>query len=150
MDTKRITQWMLSNKDAQQIGVDASFEKMVMHLEETIQKEIIAFVNNVTVTGEDRPLVNALNNCFNEVESEFNSDRWVNFGGDIYFDKQAKGFWMLCEAKVKAFNKGSPFNSGQSYNDVIEIINSELKDDFNEWDVPNLATLRLLTVLSSL
>lgn len=149
MDTKRITQWMLSNKDAQQIGVDASFEKMVMHLEETIQKEIIAFVNNVTVTGEDRPLVNALNNCFNEVESEFNSDRWVNFGGDIYFDKQAKGFWMLCEAKVKAFNKGSPFNSGQSYSDVIEIINSELKDDFNEWDVPNLATLRLLTVLSN-
>lgn len=149
MDTKRITQWMLSNKDAQQIGVDASFDKMVMHLEEMIQKEIIAFVNNVTVTGEDRPLVNALNNCFNEVESEFNSDRWVNFGGDIYFDKQAKGFWMLCEAKVKAFNKDSYFNSGQSYSDVIEIINSELKDDFNEWDVPNLATLRLLTKLLS-
>lgn len=149
MDTKRITQWTLSSKDAQQIGVDASFEKMVVHLEETIQKEIIAFVNNVTVTGEDRPLVNALNDCFNEVENEFNSERWVNFEGDIYFDKQAKGFWMLCEDKVKAFNKGSTFNSGQSYNDVVEIINSELEDAFNEWDVPILSSLKKLTNLSN-
>ena len=149
MDTKRITQWMLSDKAAQKMGVDASFEKMVVHLEETIQKEIIAFVNNVTVTGEDRPLVNALNDCFNEVENEFNSERWVNFEGDIYFDKQAKGFWMLCEDKVKAFNKGSTFNSGQSYNDVVEIINSELEDAFNEWDVPILSSLKKLTNLSN-
>ncbi len=30
MDTKRITQWTLSSKDAQQIGVDASFEKRII------------------------------------------------------------------------------------------------------------------------
>ena len=122
MDTKRITQWMLSKTDAQQIGIDASFDKMVMHLEEIIQKEIDAFVNNVTDTNDDRPLVNALNSCFNEVESDFNSDRWVCFEDDIYFDKHAKGFWMLSEDKVRAFNKDSTFSSGESYNDVIEII----------------------------
>ena len=149
MDTKIVTQWTLSNQNAERIGVEASTEKMFMYLEETIQKEIDAFVNNVTDTNDDRPLVNTLNSCFNEVESNFNSDRWVCFEDDIYFDKHAKGFWMLSEDKVRAFNKDSTFSSGESYNDVIEIINCELHDEFNEWAVPVLSSLKKLTGLSN-
>ncbi|OCH34571.1 molecular chaperone DnaK [Aliivibrio fischeri] len=148
MNTKRITEWKLSNKVAQQMGVDASFEKMVGNLEDTIQKEISAFVNGATTLNNQTPLMNALNTCFSEVESEFNASRWICFDGDIYFDKQAKGFWMLSEETIKSFNQGKSFCSGESYDDLLEIINDSLNDEFNEWDVPNLDTLKKLTNLS--
>ncbi|WP_023604341.1 molecular chaperone DnaK [Aliivibrio logei] len=149
MNTKRITEWKLSNKAAQQMGVDASFEKMVKNLEDTIQKEISAFVNGAATLSNETPLMNALNTCFSEVESEFNAARWVSFDGDIYFDKQAKGFWMLSEETIKSFNQGSHFQSGESYDEVIEIVNAILGDDLNEWDVPDFDTLKKLTNLSN-
>ncbi|MUL11057.1 molecular chaperone DnaK [Aliivibrio fischeri] len=149
MNTKRITEWKLSNKTAQQIGVDASFEKMVGNLEDTIQKEISAFVNGITTLCNQTPLMNALNTCFSEVESEFNAVRWVSFDGDIYFDKQAKGFWLLSEETIKSFNQGSHFQSGESYDEVIEIVNAILGDELNEWDVPDFDTLKKLTNLSN-
>nr|WP_306287970.1 hypothetical protein [Pseudoalteromonas sp. WY3] len=91
----------------------------------------------------------ALNSCFSIVESEFKAARWISFEGDIYHDKDAKGFWMLCEDKIENFNKNNWFSSGDLCADVIEIINSELEDAFNEWDVPDLSTLKCLTNLSN-
>ncbi|WP_297479769.1 molecular chaperone DnaK [uncultured Photobacterium sp.] len=149
MNTKRIKEWKLSNVAAQQMGVDASFEKMVENLEDTIQKEIVAFVNGATTLSNQTPLMNALNTCFSEVESEFNAARWVSFDGDIYFDKQAKGFWMLSEETIESFNEGESFCSGESYDELLKIINGSLNDKFNKWDVPNLDTLKKLTNLSN-
>ena len=148
MDTKIISQWTLSNKEAQQKGLDASFDNMVANLDETIQGEIAAFINGQT-NNKNKPLLKALNSCFSIVESEFNAVRWVSFEDDIFFDKKAKGFWLLCEDKIRNFNKKNYFFSGELYADVIEIINSELEDAFNEWDVPDFSTLKCLTKLSS-
>ncbi|MBB1365415.1 molecular chaperone DnaK [Pseudoalteromonas sp. SR44-5] len=167
MDTERITQWNLSNKEAQQFGIDACFDKMVIGLDETIQREIVSFVNDLTVTSQSTPLVNALNHCFNDVKSEFNAARWVSFEGEIYFDKHAKGFWMLSIDKINSFkNDNKPksdiysgitvtsmddkaFESGTLNDDIIEIINSVLQDEFNEWGIPDRNTLRQLTNLST-
>lgn len=148
MDTKIISQWTLSNKEAQQKGLDASFDNMVANLDETIQGEIAAFINGQT-DNKNKPLLKALNSCFSIVESEFNAARWVSFESDIFFDKDAKGFWLLCEDKIKSFNKNNRFSSGELYDDVIEIINSELEDAFNEWNVPDFSTLKCLTNLSN-
>ncbi|NYR12378.1 molecular chaperone DnaK [Pseudoalteromonas sp. MIP2626] len=147
MDTKRITQWMLSNKDAQQIGVDASFEKMVMHLEETIQKEIIAFVNNVTVTNEGEPLANALNSCFAEVENEFNSDRWISLSDEIYFDKKANGCWVI--RKKDENNPYQLFDRGTPAVQVNDYVNKILRDPINKWEVPSKETLLKMLNLDS-
>lgn len=148
MDTKIISQWTLSNKEAQQRGLDGSFDNMVANLDETIQAEIAAFING-QADNKDKPLLKALNSCFSIVESEFKAARWISFEGDIYHDKNAKGFWMLCEDKINNFNKNNSFTSGELCADVVEIINSELEDAFNEWDVPDLSTLKYLTNLSS-
>lgn len=147
MDTKRITQWMLSNKDAQKIGVDASFEKMVVHLEEMIQKEIFAFVNNVTVMGESRPLVNALNDCFNEVENEFNSDRWISLTDEVYFDKKANGCWVI--RKKDENNPYQLFDRGTPVVQVNDYLNKTLKDPINKWEVPSKETLLKMLNLDS-
>jgi hypothetical protein len=146
MNTKRITEWKLSNVAAQQMGIDASFEKMADRL---IQRDIDFFTRQPNSANIKSPLLNALNTCFIEVESEFNAARWVSFDGDIYFDKQAKGFWMLSEETIKSFNQGESFCSGESYDDLLEIINDSLSDEFNEWDVPSLDTLKKLTNLSN-
>ncbi|ATC82650.1 hypothetical protein [Pseudoalteromonas agarivorans] len=148
MDTKIISQWTLSNKEAQQKGLGGSFDNMVANLDETIQAEIAAFINNGQA-NKNKPLLNALNSCFSIVESEFKAARWISFEENIFFDKDAKGFWMLCEDKIKNFNKNDFFTSGELYADVIEIINSELEDAFNEWDVPDLSILKYLTNLSN-
>ncbi|MCK8132216.1 hypothetical protein [Pseudoalteromonas sp. 2CM28B] len=148
MDTKIISQWTLSNKEAQQRGLDGSFDNMVANLDETIQAEIAAFINNGQA-NKNKPLLNALNSCFSTVESEFKAARWISFEGDIFFDKDAKGFWMLCEDKIKNFNKNNGFTSGELCADVVEIINSELEDAFNEWGVPSLSILKCLTNLSN-
>ncbi|WP_350608149.1 hypothetical protein [Pseudoalteromonas sp. MER144-MNA-CIBAN-0113] len=148
MDTKIISQWTLSKKEAQQRGLDGSFDNMVANLDETIQAEIAAFING-QADNKDKPLLKALNSCFSIVESEFKAARWISFEGDIYHDKNAKGFWMLCEDKINNFNKNNSFTSGELCADVVEIINSELEDAFNEWDVPDLSTLKYLTNLSS-
>ncbi|WP_289097239.1 hypothetical protein [uncultured Pseudoalteromonas sp.] len=147
MDTKIISQWTLSNKEAQQKGLDASFENMVANLDTTMQEEIAAFINGQA--NKNKPLLKALNSCYSIVESEFYANRWVSFEGDIFFDKDAKGFWILCEDTIKKFNKNDKFSSGELYVDVIEIINSELEDAFNEWDVPSLSILNCLTNLSN-
>lgn len=146
MNTKRITEWTLSNAAAEQMGVDASFEKMADTL---IQRDIGFFTRQSNSSNINSPLLNALNTCFSEVEGEFNAARWVNFDGDIYFDKDAKGFWMLSEKKIKSFNNGNHFNSSQSYGEVVEIVNGVLQDEFNDWDIPNLTTLKKLTNLSN-
>lgn len=146
MKTKRITEWKLSNTAAQQMGVDSSFEKMADSL---ITRDIDYFINKENSSSISSPLLNILNACYLIVGSEFDAKRWVCFDGDIYFDKQAKGFWMLAENKIKLFNKDKPFSSGQPYDEVIEIVNSELNDEFNEWDIPNLVTLKKLTRLSN-
>lgn len=146
MNTKRITEWTLSNAAAEQMGVDASFEKMADTL---IHRDIGFFTRQSNSSNINSPLLNVLNTCFSEVESEFNAARWVNFDGDIYFDKDAKGFWMISEKKIKSFNKGSHFSSGQSYGEVVEIVNGVLQDEFNDWDIPNLTTLKKLTNLTS-
>lgn len=148
MKTKRITEWKLSNTAAQQMGVDSSFEKMVKILEETVQKEIVAFVNGSVSIDETAPLVKALNTCFTEIENDFNAKRWLGFEGDIFFDKQAKGFWLLSESKIKSFNKGRKFSSGQPYHEVIEVINSVIQDGFNEWDIPSIEIIKKLTNLT--
>lgn len=147
MDTKIISQWTLSNKEAQQKGLDASFENMVANLDTTMQEEIAAFINGQA--NKNKPLLNALNSCYSIVEGEFKAARWISFEGNIFFDKDAKGFWMLCEDTIKNFNKNAMFNSGELYADVIEIINSELEDPFNKWDVPSLTILKYLTRLSN-
>lgn len=145
MNTKRIKEWKLSNVAAQQMGVDDSFEKMADAL---IERDLRFFINKLNSTNINSPLLNALNTCFGEVESEFNSDRWVKFDGEIYFDKQAKGFWMLSEEKIKSFNDGQFFPSGQSYYEVKEKVNLILQDKFNKWDIPEHYVLKKLTGLS--
>ncbi|MCE4935193.1 molecular chaperone DnaK [Aliivibrio fischeri] len=146
MNTKRITEWKLSNKAAQQMGVDASFEKMADRL---IQRDIGFFTRQPNSTNINSPLLNALNTCFSEVEREFNASRWISFDGDIYFDKQANGFWMLSEKTIRLFNKGEVLESEESYDKTKVEINSKLKDKFNTWDIPNIDTLKKLTNLSN-
>nr|WP_306287969.1 hypothetical protein [Pseudoalteromonas sp. WY3] len=55
MDTKIISQWTLSNKEAQQKGLDGSFDNMVANLGEMIQAEIAAFING-QADDKDKPL----------------------------------------------------------------------------------------------
>ena len=146
MNTKIITEWKLSNVAAQQMGVDASFEKMADAL---IERDLGFFINKSNSTNINSPLLNALNTCFSEVESEFNSERWIKFDGEIYFDKQAKGFWMLSGEKISSFNNGEGFLSDKKYSYVKCEINSNLQDKFNEWDIPDYHILRELTDLSN-
>jgi len=137
MDTKRITQWTLSNKDAQQMGVDASFEKMA---DELIERDINYFIKKGSSNNIHSLLLNTLNDCFAEVENEFNSDRWISLSDEIYFDKKANGCWVIrkmstSEGLHKQFMNNSPLDK------VTEHLNNIIKDPINQWEVPNKEVL---------
>ncbi|CAH9057280.1 hypothetical protein PSEHALCIP103_01624 [Pseudoalteromonas haloplanktis] len=145
MDTKIISQWTLSNKEAQQKGLDGSFDNMVANLDETIQAEIAAFINGQT-DNKDKLLLKALNLCFSIVESEFKAARWISFEGDIYLDKNANGCWVIREKDSDGLHK--PFPNGAGVNEVTKHIRSTLIDPFNKWKVPKKSVLMCIHQLN--
>ena len=74
--------------------------------------------------------------------SEFDAKRWVCFDGDIYFDKQAKGFWKFSQDKISI----SP--SGMSEIKLLRKIYNTGQGNKNDWGVPTFNTLKKLTNLS--
>ncbi|WP_023604342.1 molecular chaperone DnaK [Aliivibrio logei] len=142
MNTKFVAEWKLSNEQA--------INMAKMDLQSIIKNEIYSFVQSTTPqTANSTALVRALNSCFSKVEKDFNAERWVCFEGDIYFDKEAKGFWMLSDKKIEAFNNGYGFELNLSYDEAKKEINLILQDKFNEWDVPDSHVITKLMDLSN-
>ncbi|TMO21483.1 molecular chaperone DnaK [Pseudoalteromonas sp. S4741] len=144
MDTKIISQWTLSNKEAQQKGLDSSFGNMVANLDATMQEEIAAFINGQA--NKNKPLLNALNLCYSVVESEFKAARWVSFERDIFLDKSANGCWVIREKDSDGLHK--PFPNGARVDEVTKHIRSTLIDPFNKWKVPKKSALMCIHQLN--
>ncbi|OCH16460.1 molecular chaperone DnaK [Aliivibrio sp. 1S165] len=135
MNTKFVAEWKLSNEQA--------IDMAKMDLQTIIKNEINSFVHPTTQqTSNNSALVRALNSCFSKVEKDFNSERWVCFEDDIYFDKQAKGFWQFSQDKISI----SP--SGMSEIKLLRKIYNTGQGNKNDWGVPTFNTLKRLTNLS--
>ena len=135
MNTKFVAEWKLSNEQA--------IDMAKMDLQAIIKNEINSFVHpTVQQTSNNTALVRVLNTCFSKVEKDFNAERWVCFEDDIYFDKQAKGFWQFSQDKISI----SP--SGMSEIKLLRKIYNTGQGNKNDWGVPTFNTLKKLTNLS--
>ena len=137
MNTKLVSQWRLPKNTVEKLGLQPDVEAMGQQL---MAKDIGAFLAD---SGElSSPFGQLLQACFAKVADEFNAERWIKLPGNIFVDKQAKGYWII----NKDFGR---YNSGTSVVDVEKAINAEIKDKVNSWKVAPEAEMKCLYQISS-
>ena len=137
MNTKLVSQWRLPKNTVEKLGLQPDVEAMGQQL---MAKDLRAFLAD---SGElSSPFGQLLQACFAKVADEFNAERWIKLPGNIFVDKQAKGYWII----NKDFGR---YNSGTSVVDVEKAINAEIKDKVNSWKVAPEAEMKCLYQISS-
>ncbi|OOF08151.1 molecular chaperone DnaK [Salinivibrio sp. PR5] len=102
---------------------------------------IDCFLNNQEATNS---IASLLNTGFSKIESLLAAERWVCLDRNIFFDKKAKGFWML-SSELKELDI---IESGTELSFVEEEIQKKINDPLNEWSIPNKEELLCLTRLT--
>lgn len=143
METKLVSQWNIDKAVAENLNLTKTYEQFC---DEYFNSEVKSFTNgdkNSQISGGE--LLELLNGEFKKVESELNGERWVEFTNDIYFDKKAKGCWVIKE-------EGSPlYEEFYSHNSLLEVndhLNKVLQDPLNQWQIPSEYQLMSLIPLS--
>ncbi|WP_217535882.1 molecular chaperone DnaK [Vibrio metschnikovii] len=132
MDTKLVSQWKVAPQLAN-IFLEQTLDNM---LEQAIEQ----FLQQSQSTN---PITELLNQCYQQLAPSLAAKRWVCLVQDIYFDKQANGYWLM---KRYDFQN---HNTGQKLTGVEKSINAIIFDPINQWSIPNQSELRCLTGLAS-
>ncbi|WP_217515569.1 molecular chaperone DnaK [Vibrio metschnikovii] len=137
MDTKLVSQWKVAPQLASRLGICSNLEQTIENMRE---QAIEQFLQQSQTTN---PITELLNQCYHLLAPILAAKRWVCLVQDIYFDKQANGYWLM---KRYDFQN---HNTGQKLTGVEKSINAIILDPINQWSIPNQSKLRCLTGLAS-
>ncbi|MDF2154516.1 molecular chaperone DnaK [Vibrio sp. CAU 1672] len=141
MSTKLTSEWKVPSDYMHTMGMSANQEETI---EQLIQQDIELFLHDVNQSAYNSDLLSLLNTCFTSLLSHLNTQRWVQLAGDIYFDKKAKGYWLIKDQE----RLYGHYDSGEELSYVEEDLNNKIGDKLNEWSIPNKSELLCLTNLS--
>lgn len=139
MNTKLVSQWKISPKEAEKIGLFSDPKKIFSQL---LQKDIDLFIAG---KKSNSPVQVLLHRCFNLFSAEISTKRWVICENNIYFDKKAGGFWLI-KNDMSFFKK---YSTGSDLKNIENEINGAISDEFNKWSIPQKKQLLLLTNLEN-
>ena len=139
MKTKLVSQWKLSPEQAMQLGIDRDPVKTVQNL---LEKAVDDFING---RNSSNPIVALLNTCYGLAEQRLETERWLNVGKDIYYDKKVNGYWLI-KNDTDSF---SLYGAGTLISQIDDEINKTIQDPINTWSIPSLKNLLCLTNLSN-
>ncbi|OLQ70049.1 molecular chaperone DnaK [Photobacterium proteolyticum] len=142
MSTKLVSEWKITEEQARDYGINISFETAS---NEFIEKNVILFLEGKSTSGRKLPFLDLLNNTFQMVSDQLDSQRWLTLTNEIYLDKKAKGCWMLKSNNNSKIHRS--FSSGESVRDVRSHINKSINDKINQWDLPTYKQLICMTNL---
>ncbi|EKO3584746.1 molecular chaperone DnaK [Vibrio metschnikovii] len=137
MDTKLVSQWKVAPQLATRHGICSNLEQTIENMRE---QAIEQFLQQSQTTN---PITELLNQCYQQLAPSLTEERWVCLAQEIYFDKQANGYWLM---KRYDFQN---HNTGQKLIDVEKDINALILDPINQWSIPSKTKLRCLTSLAS-
>ncbi|WP_217543761.1 molecular chaperone DnaK [Vibrio metschnikovii] len=137
MDTKLVSQWKVAPQLATRLGICSNLEQTIENMRE---QAIEQFLQQSQTTN---PITELLNQCYQQLAPSLAAKRWVCLVQDIYFDKQANGYWLM---KRYDFQN---HNTGQKLTGVEKTINALILDPINQWSIPSKTKLRCLTSLAS-
>lgn len=144
MNTKLVSEWKMQPEQAKSLGLNGSFEAVC---DGFIEHDIAFFLEDKKSNRKGGAFFELLNNEYQKVSNELNSERWVTLTDKIYFDKKASGCWILQANNENGLYK--MFNSGTELTEVEQYINGIKVDPINQWCIPNYAALFTMGNLSS-
>ncbi|CAE6944411.1 dehydrogenase complex catalyzes the overall conversion of [Vibrio sp. B1REV9] len=140
MSTKLVSEWKIDQTYAQCMGLSLGKEEAIEdHIEQCLER----FQRNSELNSSN--VATMLQQCYSTIQRKFESERWIECTNGRYFDRSARGFWIL----------GADNAAYGAYKAEIELsyvedeLNALVSDPINEWSVPNQEELRYLTGLSS-
>ena len=122
MNTKLVSQWKISPKEAEKIGLFSDPKKIFSQL---LQKDIDLFIAG---KKSNSPVQVLLHRCFNLFSAEISTKRWVICENNIYFDKKAGGFWLI-KNDMSFFKKYSTVSDLKNIENEIIVA---ISDEFNK------------------
>ncbi|EKO3923761.1 molecular chaperone DnaK [Vibrio metschnikovii] len=137
MDTKLVSQWKLAPQLAAGLDIFNNLEQTIENMRE---QAVDQFLQQSQTTN---PITQLLNQCYQQLAPILAAERWVCLAQEIYFDKQAKGYWLMNEYDFQNYS------TGEKLTDVEKTINAIILDPINQWSIPNQSKLRCLTRLAS-
>ena len=150
MDTKLVTEWSMSLEDLKSRNLD--FLEVSKASDAFIAEDIALFLAKELSADKNKAkggsFYQLLNNEYQKVSDALNAERWVTLTNEIYFDKKAKGCWLLEENNQNDLYQ--QFNSGTESTEVEQHSNTIIADPINQWEIPTLMQLKCMTHLSGI
>ncbi|OOE66950.1 molecular chaperone DnaK [Salinivibrio sp. IB282] len=138
MNTKLVSEWKLPKALATKLNITNNQQE---NYDALLIDAVDCFLSNRKATNS---IASLLYTGFSKVESLLAAERWVCLDRDIFFDKKAKGFWML----TSELDDLDRIDSGTELSFVEEEIQKNFSDPLNEWSIPDKEELLCLTRLS--
>ena len=139
MKTKLVNEWSVA-LDA--LPQDSMAKDRRTIFSEILNRDVELFIKK---SSAHSPVLNKLNQVLESAVSDLMSIRWIELIDNLYFDREANGFWLI-EDNMSYLD----YFSGEDTLEFIESeINDALDDGINTWSLPNYSQLSKLRNISS-